>query len=72
MVTLTTIEYRKLKQKAESYDRIIEVAQTELFVPPPITDRKKVISALRGTKLYNQKFLISVNRGLKRSKYFTN
>ncbi|MDO8552844.1 MAG: hypothetical protein Q7S01_04990 [bacterium] len=69
-VTITKTQYEGLKRQAEAYRQIISVASTDLFVPPPTRDAKKVISAMRQTKRYSKAFLDSVERGLARSAYF--
>ncbi len=41
-VTLPKIEYQELKKKAENYDRIIEVAQSNILMPPILGEIKHI------------------------------
>ena len=71
-ITLPKIEYQYLKRKAAMFERIVELAEKDnIFSPPPIRNRWQIIGALKRTGKYNQAFLRSLNRGLKRSDYFT-
>ncbi len=71
-ITLLKTEYQNLKRKAAMFERIIELAEKDnLFFPPPIRNRGQIINTFKKTGKYNQSFLRSLNRGLKRSDYFT-
>ena len=71
-ITLPRIEYHALKRKATMFERIIELAEKDnLFSPPPIRSRRQIIAAFRKTKKYKPAFLQSLNRGFRRSDYFT-
>lgn len=69
-VTIPKIEYEFLKQRATAYERVLSVAQDELYLPPPTRNRKEVLRVLRGTERYNRQFLASISKGLRRSSYF--
>ncbi|MDP2593190.1 MAG: hypothetical protein Q8P52_00870 [bacterium] len=69
-VTIPKIEYEFLKKRATAYERVLKVAQDELYVPPPTRSREEVLRAFRGTRRYSRQFLESVAKGLRRSSYF--
>lgn len=70
-VTISKIEYQNLKEKADAYSRVLKAAKIPVSLVPTEKSRKKIISSLKKTSRYNQKFLSSVSKGLKRSDYFT-
>lgn len=71
-ITLTKKEYDKLLKKALSYDYLRELMAEDVFASPPAKDVKKVIKTFADTGKYNQKFLKSLGKGLKRSNHFNN
>ncbi len=70
-VTLLKVEYLNLKKRAEAFDKIISEINPGLLFVPAEKSRKKIISDFSKTKLYNKEFLKSLNKGLKRSSFFT-
>jgi hypothetical protein len=70
-ITLAKSEYINLKKRADAFDKIIANINPAVFVLPPETSRKKIMSEFSKTKLYNKDFLKSLNTGLKRSSYFS-
>lgn len=70
-ITIPKIEYNDLKERAVAYGRMLEAAQGVFSLTPPEKSRKKIITSFKKTGKYNQKFLSAINRGLKRSTYFT-
>lgn len=70
-ITIPKVEYQELKSRADAYGRMLEVAQTDFSLTPPERSRKKIISAFKKTGKYNQKFLSSLNHGLRRSAHFS-
>jgi len=70
-VTIPRIEYRGLKERAEAFDRIIPKEGKFAHLVPPIRSRAKIIEEFKKTGLYNKRFIESLDRGLKRSRYFT-
>jgi len=70
-ITINKLQYEELRRKAEGYDRLVAAAGSELFAPPPTRDMKKVLAAFRGTKKYSTDFLKSLEKGLRRSRYFS-
>lgn len=70
-VTLPKIEYLKLKKRAEAFDKMIAEVNPSLFFTPMEKSRKKIISEFSKTKLYSKEFLKDLEKGLKRSSYFS-
>ena len=71
MVTITKTKYETLKKQAAAYRKIVSNSGTALFNSPPTRDATKVIAAMKETGRYSKKFLVSLEKGLKRSSYFT-
>jgi hypothetical protein len=71
MVTLRKTEYLNLRERAEAFDRMVAVVNPSFFFAPQEKSRKKIISEFSKTKLYNKEFLKDLERGLKRSSFFT-
>jgi hypothetical protein len=71
IVTLQKTEYLSLKNRAEAFDTIVATINPEFLWVPREKSTKKVISEMSKTKLYNKKFLTSLEKGLKRSSFFT-
>ena len=69
-ISVPKTQYQVLKKKADFYDRILSVTFDSFFSTPPIKNGKKIISEFKKTKIYNKKFLESLNAGLKRSSFF--
>lgn len=71
-ITLTKNEYERLAQKALCYDYLHELMKGDFFASPPVKNGKKIIEEFSKTGFYNDKFLASLEKGLKRSSYFKN
>lgn len=69
-ITLSKKEYQRLLDKAFRYEYLREILEEDIFATPPVKNSKKIIDEFRKTKRYNQKFLESLAKGLKRSSYF--
>jgi hypothetical protein len=69
-VTISEKEYRKLLDAKLRYEYLRQLLEDDLFSPPPTTDNKSVIAAFRKTGRYNEKFLKSLDAGLKKSSHF--
>jgi len=69
-VTIPKKEYQELLEKALRYEYLRQIIEGDLFVPPPARKVKEIIKSFKETGQYNQKFLKSLERGLKRSSYF--
>ncbi|OHA27330.1 MAG: hypothetical protein A3C06_00565 [Candidatus Taylorbacteria bacterium RIFCSPHIGHO2_02_FULL_46_13] len=70
-VNLTQTQYEALKDRAEAYERLMSAAKQELFSPPPTRSGKRVIKTLRASGRYSRSFLESLERGIQRSRFFT-
>ncbi len=69
-ITIPKVEYENLMERATAYGRMMKAAQGTFSLTPPEKSRKKVMADFKKTGKYNQKFLSSLSRGLKRSSYF--
>ena len=69
-VTIPQKEYEKLLDAKLRYDYLKRILEGNLFSPPPTRSRKVVLSALKATRRYDQAFLRSMQKGLRRSDYF--
>ena len=69
-VTIPKNEYRDLVDAKLRYEYLRQIMETDVFSPPPAKNRTAVIKALKETGKYNQKFLRSIAKGLRRSSYF--
>lgn len=70
-VTISQKEYERLLDAKLKYDYLRQLLDSDLFAPPQIKNSKSIISEFRKTGLYNEKFLRSLAKGLKRSPPFT-
>lgn len=69
-VTIPKKEYRELIDKKQRYEYLRQIMEGDIFSPPATKNRSEVMRAFRATKKYNQKFLKSLEMGLRRSSYF--
>ena len=69
-VTIPKKEYEELIEKKLRYEYLYQIIEGDIFSPPPTKDIKEIIDAFKKTGLYNQKFIDSLKKGLKRSSYF--
>ena len=69
-VVIAKKEYRQLLEKALRYEYLRQVMEGDLFSPPPTRSAREIQVAFKSAKKYNQKFLKSLGKGLKRSSYF--
>lgn len=70
-ITLPKIEYLNLKKRAEAFDKVVSGINPNFFFVPVEKSRKKIISEFSKTKVYNKEFIKSLEKGLKRSSFFT-
>ncbi|QQG44997.1 MAG: hypothetical protein HYW89_03255 [Candidatus Sungiibacteriota bacterium] len=70
VITIPKKEYRILLDAKLRYEYLRQVMEKDIFSPPPTKKITEVLGAFRATKKYNQKFLKSLGRGLRRSSYF--
>lgn len=68
-ITIPKKEYHKLLDKALRYEYLRQILREDIFTSPPKRNVKEIIREFRKTKKYNQKFLESLKKGLKRSSY---
>jgi len=68
-ITIPKKEYQRLLDKAFRYEYLRGVLEEDLLASPQ-RNSKVIIKEFRKTKQYNQKFLKSLEKGLKRSSYF--
>lgn len=69
-VTISKKEYEDLIEKKLRYDYLHHIIEEDIFSPPPTKDIKTIVKAFQNTGLYNEKFISSLEKGLKRSSYF--
>lgn len=69
-VTISKKEYQKLMDKAFRYEYLRQMLEEDIFASPPIKNTKKIIGEFKKSGYYNQRFLESLEKGLKRSSYF--
>lgn len=69
-VTISKKEYKELIEKKLRYEYLHQIIEEDIFSPPPIKDIKELIKAFQKTGFYNQRFIDSLEKGLKRSAYF--
>jgi len=69
-VTIPKREYQKLLDRTLRFEYLRQILQENIFSPPPIKNIKTIIREFRGAERYNDKFLESLAKGLKRSPHF--
>lgn len=70
-VTIAKNEYRELLDKKLRYEYLRQIMLgQDIFKAPPTRKSRDVIRDFKATGKYNQKFIESLARGLKRSSYF--
>ncbi len=69
-VTISKKEYQDLLDKKLRYEYLRGLLKEDVFSPPPAKIVKTVTKAFQETGRYNEKFLKSLERGLKRSSHF--
>jgi hypothetical protein len=70
-ITLPKIKYLDLKKRAEAFDKMVAGINPSFFFIPQEKSRKKIIADFSKTKLYGKEFLKDLEKGLKRSSFFT-
>lgn len=69
-ISIPKKEYHQLVEKALRYEYIRQLLKEDIFASPPTRNVKKIIEAFGKTRLYNNAFLKSLEKGLRRSSYF--
>ncbi len=70
-ITISKKEYEKLVDNATRYEYLRQALKSDIFSKPPVNSRRKILTAFEDTKKYNDAFLNSLSKGLKRSSYFS-
>lgn len=63
--------FRALVRLVERKPEVIQISNDLILQQPDTRSTSKIISSMKETGKYNQKFLSSLERGLKESEYFT-
>ena len=69
-ITIPKKEYKELVEKKMRYEYARRILKEDIFSPPPSRSAADVARAFRETKKYSEKFLKSLEQGLKRSPHF--
>ena len=69
-ITISKKEYHRLLDRAFRYEYLRQILEEDIFASPPTKNLKEVIKEFKKSGLYNQKFLKSLEKGLRRSSYF--
>ena len=69
-ITIPRKEYEELVDKRLRYEYLRQMMNGDIFSAPPEKNIKKVLKEFRASKKYSQKFIKSLENGLKRSSYF--
>ncbi|PKL72459.1 hypothetical protein CVV26_01365 [Candidatus Kuenenbacteria bacterium HGW-Kuenenbacteria-1] len=69
-ITIPKKEYQKLIENFFRFEYFKQVVKEDIFASPPIRNTKKIINSFKETNKYNDDFLKSLEKGLKRSSYF--
>jgi len=69
-VTIPKREYQKLLNNSFRFEYLRQILEEDIFSSPPTRNRKTIIGEFKKTKKYNEKFIESLEKGLKRSSYF--
>ena len=79
-ISLTQEQYRRVNSltkkmgfasRSEFFRTLLRNSNNLVFEQPPVKDVKKIVSAFKASGQYNEKFLLSLERGLKESRYFS-
>ncbi|MBI2626430.1 MAG: hypothetical protein HYW69_02470 [Candidatus Nealsonbacteria bacterium] len=69
-VTIPKKEYQRLAEKALRYEYLRQILEEDIFASPPNKNAKEVAREFKKSGLYSQKFIKSLEGGLRRSSYF--
>ena len=70
VITIPKKEYQKLVETKLRYEYLRRTMEEDIFASPPKKNIRDVLGGFKVVKKYNQKFLGSLENGLKRSSYF--
>jgi len=71
-ITIPKKEYQQLVEIKFRYENLRNFFVQDIFASPSIKKASDIIKEFKKTKLYNQAFINSLEKGLKRSSYFNN
>jgi len=69
-ITIPKKEYQLLTEKALRYEYLRQLLEEDIFASPPMKNAKDAVEEFQKSRLYSQKFLQSLKRGVARSSYF--
>ena len=69
-ITISEKDYRELVETKLRYKYVCDLIEGDLFSAPPTKNVNEVIRSFKDTKKYNQSFLKSIEKVLKRSSFF--
>ncbi len=69
-ITIPKKEYKELVEKKMRYEQLRQIMEGDIYASPPTRSAKEVLAGFKATKKYNDKFLKSLAKGLKRSSHF--
>ncbi len=69
-ITIPKKEYQELVEKKLRYEYLSQIIKEDIFATPSTRNIREIIKTFKRTGLYNQAFLKSLGKGLKRSSYF--
>ena len=69
-ITIPKKEYQELLDKKLRYEYLKQLLNEDIFAPPRIRSIKKIVDELVMSGQHSRRFIASVERGLKRSRYF--
>ncbi|MCK4782000.1 hypothetical protein KAS79_03730 [Candidatus Parcubacteria bacterium] len=69
-ITIPKKEYNKLIESTLRYEYLRQIMNENIFASPPTRNAREVVKSFKKTGKYNQKFIQSLEKGLKRSLYF--
>lgn len=71
-ITIPKREYQKLLDNSFRFEYLRQILEEDIFSSPPTRNKETIIGEFKKTKKYNEKFIESLAKGLKRSSYFSN
>jgi hypothetical protein len=70
-ITIPKKDYQELVSKALRYEYFKNVLQEDLLAPPPSRSAQAIVKDMQVAKHYSPAFVSSLEKGLRRSDYFT-
>lgn len=69
-ITIPKTEYKQLLDKVLRYEYLRQIMEENIFSFPPTKNIQEIIKSFKANRIYNQRFIKSLEKGLKRSSYF--